>query len=229
MLFRKSLLTLLTIAVLTTMLTACSAKPTEDPTAKFTEIASTVQAELTRVAILTPSATATPEATATATATLLPVTNTPSGPTGTPANTPLPTSGPGNTSGDNSMFVGDITIGDGTVFLPGTEFTKTWRFYNIGNTTWTTDYKLVFFEGTVQGTGDLVAVNLPKEVPPGVSMNISVKFTAPGTEGNYISKWILYSPTNGFFGEYCSTKFSVGPVAKTVDVAPLLSAPTPIP
>ena len=201
------------------LLAACgNANPTEDANAEITKIAQTVQAQLTETGKLTPSATATSAATATPTP--VPATETPSGPSATPTKTAYPTLASGLTSGDNSLFVADVNYPDGTAFTPGTQFTKTWLFTNNGSTTWTTKYKLVYVGGSVTDSTNTLSVNLPSEVKPGESLEISVNFTAPSTKGSYTTMWNLYSADGKFFGEYCSLSFSVGDVASTAAVTP---------
>ena len=200
----KGILIVLLVAIL---LTACAGKPTEDPNLRITEIASTVQAELTMNAALTPSATATTEPTATAT--LEPPTPT-VGTTLTTAAPTLQSTVPVINSGDNSLFLGDVNYPDGTVVLPGTKFTKTWKFRNNGQTTWTTGYSIVYLEGTLLGTNDVVIFKLTKEVAPGDTAEISAEFTAPAKLGRYTSVWKLYSAGGYFFGEYASIDITVG-------------------
>jgi len=216
---RNKLVLSITILISFAMIiSACSAgSPTQDPNAQITIIANTVQAQLTQMALLTPSAT--PTLAATATSTKVPATATPSGPTATITSTPYPTVG---NTGDNSKFVTDVTIPDGTQFTPGTQFVKTWRFANTGSTTWTKDYKLVYIDGTVQGKDNNLSVNLPGNIAPGATLDISVTFVAPTTNGSYISYWKLYSASGLLFGEPCTVKFTVGTTAST----PVTPTPT---
>lgn len=224
MINRFFIVRLVVLALAISMLAACApATPTEDANMKFTEIASTVQAQLTQIALLTPSATPTPEATATATP--LPITPTATGPTPTPSKTIAPTLPPNSTSGDNSKFLSDVTIPDGTQFKPGVGFTKTWRFQNIGSSTWTTQYKLVYLDG-VTGANNTLSINLPKEVKPGEQIDLSVNFTAPANYGTYNSWWRLYTATGALFGEPCSLVFSVGAASATVAVTPTAKGAT---
>jgi hypothetical protein len=210
---RNIVITMTLILLAATLLTACgSVAPTEDANVKFTEIASTVQAQLTQNALLTPSATPTLEATATPT--LEPATATPTGPTPTPV-TPTPTIVV--SSGENSKFIADVTIPDGTQFKPGTGFTKTWRIQNIGSTTWTTQYKLVYVDG-VTGANNTLSVPLPKEVKPGESIEISVKFLAPSSLGSYTSWWRMLNANGAVFGDPFSVVFTVGSSNATVAV-----------
>ena len=211
---RKQIILVSLLIISGLLLSACGQIiPTEDPGAEITKVAMTVQAQLTEIGKLTPSATATSNATATPTP--IPATQTPSGPTLTPTKTAYPTYAVGSTTGDHSIFVKDITVPDGTVFTPGTAFTKTWLFTNSGNTTWTTNYKLVYVDGTATGANNSLSVNLPSEVAPGGSVEVSVNFIAPTANGSYNSWWQLYSANGILFGDYCSIVFSVGAVAST--------------
>jgi hypothetical protein len=210
------------------VLSACAAKPTLDPNMKITEIASTVQAELTKISALTPTVTPTLEPTATptlepATATLE-VTQQLATPT---LQLILPTS-----SGvDNSKFLGDVNYPDGSVFKKGTTFTKTWKFQNTGKTTWTTGYKLIYLQGLL-GTNEATFFSLKKDVKPGEIAEVSANFTAPMVDGRYDSYWKLYSASGYPFGEYCSTVFIVGnataePTTAASPTATLTLSPTP--
>jgi hypothetical protein len=208
------LIALTTLSILAVVTTACGSLNTQDEAnAKITQIAQTVQAQLTANSLLTPSATATSNATATPSP--IPATATPSGPTSTPTKTPYPTYAAGSTQGDHSIFVKDITIPDGTVFTTGTEFTKTWLFTNTGTTTWSTNYKLVYLEGNATDKNNVLSVNLPNSVAPGESVEVSVVFAAPAAKGTYTSWWQLFSADGKFFGDSCSIVFSVGDVAST--------------
>jgi hypothetical protein len=200
---KKSIIIPFVVVFITTViLSACApATPTEDPMLKITQVAGTIQADLTQAAALTPSATAT--LAATATPTTLPPTETPSGPTNTPTKTAYPTAQPG--SGDNSVFVTDVNFPDGSDFARNEAFVKTWRFRNTGKTTWSTGYKLAFIDGdtALLGANGTYYVYLPSAVEPGNSVDISVNFIAPSEIGNYTSYWRLYTDQNVPFGANC--------------------------
>jgi len=222
---RKRILIVLIFALAIVSLTACApSSPTADANMKFTEIASTVQAQLTANAALTPSATPTPEATATATPE--PVTPTATGPTPTSTNTVVPTNPPNLITGDNSKFVADITVPDGTQFTAGSTFTKTWQIQNIGTTTWSTQYKLVFVDG-LTGANNTLSIDLPKEVKPGELIELSVNFIAPANYGSYNSWWRMLNSNGAIFGDPFSVIFSVGSSAATVVTTPTATGPTP--
>src|SRR5678816_1168467 len=78
---------------------------------------------------------------------------------------------------DSAQFVSDLTVPDGTAFGPGAAFTKTWRLSNNGTCTWTTSYSLMWVGGDPLGAAP--SVQLPVNVPPGESVDLSVNLTAP--------------------------------------------------
>jgi hypothetical protein len=110
--------------------------------------------------------------------------------------TPAPSPVAGGT--DKAEFVADVTVPDGSVFRPGESFTKTWQLKNTGTATWTPTYTLVFMSGNQMG--DTVSVPLPKNVPPGETVDASVSLTAPSQAGNYFGFWILRSAGQKNFG-----------------------------
>lgn len=146
-------------------------------------------------AALTPTATEIPPTaayTATSTATPQPPTATAVPPTATftATNTPIPC--------NLAKFEGDITVSDGTTFLPGTGFTKTWRLRNTGSCTWTTAYDLVFVSGDQMGAPSVV--DLPGNVLPGQVIDLSVSMTAPNSPGSYRGNWKLRDSSGNLFG-----------------------------
>ena len=99
---------------------------------------------------------------------------------------------------ESASFVSDVTIADGSYIAPGSTFTKTWRIRNNGTTTWTTNYKLVFVSGTQMSAQNFV--NLPYNVGPGQTVDISVQMTAPTDAGTYKSNWMLVNESGTQFG-----------------------------
>lgn len=99
---------------------------------------------------------------------------------------------------DMVQFVADVTIPDGLPVDPGIALSKTWRLKNIGTCWWTTGYKLVFVGG--EQMGGVSAVNLPKGVAPGQTIDLTLGLTAPLTPGLYTGYWELQNPTGGLFG-----------------------------
>lgn len=108
-------------------------------------------------------------------------------PTLTPEALPTQTTQPNPC--DIAEFVSDITVADGTVFKPGELFTKTWRLKNIGSCTWTTNYALVFQSGDSMSAAEVQ--NLPNDVPPGQSIDVTTYLTAPSQPGRYKGYWQL--------------------------------------
>ena len=92
----------------------------------------------------------------------------------------------------------DVTIPDDTVMQPGEVFTKTWRLVNVGTCTWTKNYKLAFFSGDQMSAP--AAVNLPVDVSPGTTVDLSVEMTAPLEPGTYQGNWKLKNSADAWFG-----------------------------
>jgi len=92
----------------------------------------------------------------------------------------------------------DVTVPDGTVFEPGETFLKTWQLMNTGETTWTTDFAARFQDGDRLGAPYETA--LPKAVPPGGAVNISMEMTAPMQPGEYTGHFILRDAAGKEFG-----------------------------
>ena len=112
--------------------------------------------------------------------------------TATPTPTPTPTLPSAATPCNRAGYLTDVTIPDGTVLAPGTQFTKIWRLRNLGTCTWTSGYTLLFVDGDrLEGES---ALPLPGIVPPGYTVDIPVDLVAPGTSGTYIGLWQLRSP-----------------------------------
>lgn len=154
----------------------------------FTEVAQTVEANLTQAA-QTAQATDTPQVvTLPPTVTLDAPTKTPVPPTAT--NVPIPC--------DRAQFVTDVTVPDGKEFAPGKEFVKTWRLKNTGSCTWTTSYALVFESGDAMDAS--ASINLPGSVAPGQTIDVSVELTAPDSPGTYRGNWKLRNASNARFG-----------------------------
>lgn len=138
----------------------------------------------------TPQPTNTVAAPPTATATV----TQPPPPAATTAAPPPPA---GCTGTQDSDFVADVNVPDGTHFAGGTLFTKTWRLRNSGECTWTTAFQLRYVSGDALGGG---TVNLTAPVPPGATTDITVSFTAPTTNGTFTSRWQLFDDAGVAFG-----------------------------
>lgn len=150
-----------------------------------------------------PTATVMPTATAVPpTATSVPPTATAVPPTATlvPPTATMPPVAPTAvaTPCNWAMFVDDVSVPDGTAFIGGTAFTKTWRLENIGACKWTRDYAFVYQSGDQMGATKVIYLEDP--VLPGATLDISVDFTAPSTTGSYAGYWKLRDQNGNLFG-----------------------------
>jgi hypothetical protein len=122
---------------------------------------------------------------------------------------------PSGTGGgcDNSAFVSDVTIPDGTVMSQGQTFTKTWLVQNTGTCTWSTSYKLAFAAGEQMGGA---ATAVPNSVAPGGQVQISVNLTAPAKSGtNLTGNWKLQNASGQFFGTYLTVVITIPSASAT--------------
>jgi len=98
---------------------------------------------------------------------------------------------------DNSAYIDDATIPDGTVLAPGQTFVKTWELKNTGFCTWKDNYTLTFFEGdSMSGLN----TEIGKTIASGRQAKISIALTAPTSEGTYTGYWILANKYGYPFG-----------------------------
>lgn len=185
------------LGLLVLFLGACRSTQEPSPTATldaqavYTAAAQTADARLTEIAAVTPSA---PPATGT------PVPNTPTLEAVTPSATAVltPTATQPAAAVDKAEFVMDVTVPDGTEVDPNDNILKTWQLKNVGSTTWTTNYSLVFVSGA-QMDGPSTS-KLPYEVPPNQSIDLSVNLTAPEDSGTHRGYWILQNANGQSFG-----------------------------
>jgi len=205
---RKQTLYITSIFILALfLLTACNGTAVAEPTPTVdtasiiaTSIAQTMQA---MVETQTAAVTATPASTATPVSLPSPTVAAVSLPTATIQSVQLPT---------NCLIAGLVseTIPDGTVIQKGATFTKEWRIINGGTCTWNTSYKLVFESGDLLGAASK-AVNLTQSVSPGTSTTVSIKMTAPNTDGSYTGYWMLQTDAGVNVGRF-SVNINVGTV-----------------
>lgn len=114
-------------------------------------------------------------------------------PAGSTATSKVPTPQGNGSCSYNVTFVGDVTIPDGAAFDPGTPFVKTWRLKNDGTCTWGPsgyDLHYLVFSGGDQ-LGGPNQVQLPGDVQPGSTVDVSVSLKAPTAPGTYKSLWSL--------------------------------------
>ena len=201
--------------VAATALTACNIgatpAPTVDANAIYTQAMETALAgfsvQMTQTAMAVPP-TAIPTNTPLATFTLLPTFPPLTGATagvgtlaigtvpvlGTPVGT-LPAE-----SCNNSQFIADVTIPDGTVMKPGNDFTKTWTLKNNGTCKWDDGYAFVFVAGDKMDGYDVTLKKPSDFVDPGESINLAVDMTAHVAEGEYTGCWRMKDDQGFYFG-----------------------------
>jgi hypothetical protein len=160
-----------------------------------TAVAQTLAAQITEVANNITNTPIPP----TATATEVPPTATPY-PTYTPYPTPTKTSVPTATPVpcNRASFVTDVTVHDGSLFPPNSEFSKDWRIRNSGSCDWTANYELVFYSGDKMEGASITKLN--QRVRPGEVIDVSVDLTAPANTGKYLGYWMLRSASGALFG-----------------------------
>ncbi|MBN1440996.1 MAG: hypothetical protein JW929_16445 [Anaerolineales bacterium] len=115
------------------------------------------------------------------------------------AATPPPAAGSSDVRCNDSLFIEDMTVPDGTILAPGQTFEKTWRLKNIGVCAWTTGYVLGFSHGERMMGAES---HLSKPVSPGYTIDVTVQMTAPMENGWYGGWWRLRSNTGENFGDF---------------------------
>jgi hypothetical protein len=192
-----------------------------DQEAIFTAAAQTVDVQMTETAMAAISPT--PETIATETLSL-PTSTLPPGITPFSLGTPFPVtpgqlltlptvtplgagsgastggSGTTGTECDNSVFIADVTVPDGTEMKPGQDFKKTWSIQNTGTCTWNEGYYLAFGWGEAM-QGQNWEIQKKKDfVEPGQTKEITVEMVAPDTAGDHNGCWRMKNDRDQFFG-----------------------------
>ena len=91
-----------------------------------------------------------------------------------------------------AAFLGDVSVPDNTIVMPGSSFVKTWHLRNDGDCAWGPGqyvHTLVFANGDRLGAPD--EVPLLMTVPPGGVADVSINMVAPQQPGTYRSEWML--------------------------------------
>ena len=187
--------------------------PTVDPKVVYTEVAQTVQAQITNNAKLTPKPTNTPMPIETEgpTATLRP-SSTPIGegtllPSLTPGDGTVPTVPSGGAtqppvvSPDKMEYISQ-SVADNSTFQRNESFTQVWTLKNIGTTTWDDTYQVRLYAGPGFNSKD---GSIGQVVGPDTLAKISVNMRAPGDQGEYTSVWVITNPDGRNFGSFTLT------------------------
>ena len=196
----KSWFKIFLILVAVSLLSACSsATPSPTPVDQSEQIhtaaAMTIEAMSTSIvatdwAASTATMLAQPQATPTPTIPIEPVLSPTPEPSQPPAATMTLTPPPSGDPNCNLAAFVDETIPDGSLFFPGTVFTKTWTLRNEGSCTWTTDYEVVFVSGNSMGAPASQAI-AGRAIAPGETVVISMPLTAPNGAGAYKAEFRL--------------------------------------
>ncbi|MFN8413756.1 MAG: NBR1-Ig-like domain-containing protein [Anaerolineales bacterium] len=125
---------------------------------------------------------------------------------------------------DNSLYVSDVTIPDGTIINPGQSFTKTWRVSNTGTCAWTATYQIIFLSGDTMG-GKATAIG--KTVNPGETLDVSVAMVSPATAGDVKGTWRLSNDKGAPFGTLLTVVIKSGATTGTASVTPTGATATP--
>ena len=202
--------------ILVLVLSACGSAATEIPmptstpvdlAAFATQVAQTVIAQITEQA---PTLTPTPLFTAT-----------PVVPTATVV-IPSPTV----QKCENSAFVSDVTIPDGTQMAVNQHFTKTWRVQNTGTCTWITTFYLGYSYG--EQMGGQTRVPFTAAVPAGQTVDVSVSLIVPNKTGKLTGVWSIFDNNGNNFGRLLTVVVNVGASSPTptgsFTVTPALTA-----
>jgi hypothetical protein len=132
--------------------------------------------------------------------------------TALPGFTALPTAGgvaagPTTSMGDacnNSQFISDVTIPDGTTLDPGVNFQKVWQVKNTGSCTWDEGYALVYIGGSNPNL-DPYNFEFKKSsdfVAGGATVDLALNLTTPCTPGEYQGSWRMRNDQGAYFGTF---------------------------
>jgi hypothetical protein len=175
------------------------------------------------LAVVQASAAPSPATTPTTVAVIPPGGSPPPLPPGvTPSATATGVPGPGNCA-NNSLYLADVTIPDGTTIAAGQVFNKTWRFSNNGSCSWN-GFEFVFVSGEAMTGTTVVPAPI---VAAGGTADITVPMTAPSVPGKHQGRWQFRTNTGTLFGQVVSVVINVpGAPAPTSTTSPT-NTPTP--
>ena len=184
---------LLGLCVAVLALSACGPRvSTPSPDQMRTYVAETIAFQLTRTEIARPSETPTPTL-APPTATVAVPTAAVGQPTSTVPGQATATPPPPQTGVDAGVWTYSNPA-DGSNIQAGGKFTVVVTLMNTGTTTWNTSYYIMHTGGPAMGAP--TKINMPYEVPPNMSVQISIEFTAPSEPGAVKSEWVIVNPSD---------------------------------
>lgn len=101
---------------------------------------------------------------------------------------------------NNSKYIDDHSIPDGTPVEEGKSFLKQWVVRNTGDLAWTSAYRLVWVGGESRMAGQM-SHTVP-EAQPGEEVVLAVPMIAPPARNEaYTSSWRLHDDQNQAFGD----------------------------
>ena len=121
--------------------------------------------------------------------------------------TPMPTAADINCN-SYLTYLDDVTVPDGSIFVPGDEIVKTWAVRNDGDCTWSDKFSLRYIDGSAMEADS--RQSLPA-LEPGEEGEVTVVFTAPQNAGSYYSGWQAYDAQGNAFGDNIYIEIYVDP------------------
>ena len=207
---QKMIIVVMSLVLLVSLLSACTKKNEQEELNNIaTSVVETLSMGETRTAIARPSDTPVP------TPTMVPTNTMPVLPTQPPVDmtavygitqSPIPQATPESaapTAAPGAVERADwaaTTPKDGTVIDGGSKFKVNFSIVNNGTTTWNTNYYVQYVDGPK--LSEISKLNMPSDIPPGLSAQFELEFTAPTTAGTVKSNWAVYNANNvaiGFF------------------------------
>ena len=160
-----------------------------------------------------------PTSNAAATKPATPVATLTAGPADTPAAPEAPTAPPliepptavlpEASCTSDARFVRDVTVPDGSQFLPGQPLLKKWGMQNTGTCNWGPNYRLVLIGGDSLAATSEVALYPARA---GTDAIWEIPMVAPQTPGAYTSRWQARDPAGNLFGAVVFIKITVIPM-----------------
>jgi hypothetical protein len=95
-------------------------------------------------------------------------------------------------------YIADLSVPDGTQFLPGDPVLKQWSVRNAGTCDWDSGYRLVLVSGNALGARSELAL-FPARA--GLEAVIEVPMIAPAEPGSYTGRWQARDPAGNVFGD----------------------------
>ncbi len=110
---------------------------------------------------------------------------------------------------NDAAFLRDVTIPDGTQFLPGQPLLKKWGVQNTGTCDWGPNYRLAFIGGDSLAAASELALYPARA---GAEATWEIPMVAPQTPGAYTSRWQARDPAGNLFGAVVFIKITVIPM-----------------